>query len=167
MINEKKIPDEIQPAKPNWRRRLLISALKSPISTILILAFLYFAFQAYVLQLSPTVNKFYMFGVLFLWVFWYVAKNVFKVILLAVAIAYGAYTYHTYSTGEIARCELSGGTWNEEIGKCEEKTGFWAGMAHARQRANEKGWRRGPWRLRRPNAGMPVPRAHPSVESAA
>ena len=54
MINEKKIPDEIQPAKPNWRRRLLISALKSPISTILILAFLYFAFQAYVLQLSPT-----------------------------------------------------------------------------------------------------------------
>ena len=47
MINEKKIPDEIQPAKPNWRRRLLISALKSPISTILILAFLYFAFQAY------------------------------------------------------------------------------------------------------------------------
>ena len=69
MINEKKIPDEIQPAKPNWRRRLLISALKSPISTILILAFLYFAFQAYVLQLSPTVNKFYMFGVLFLWVF--------------------------------------------------------------------------------------------------
>lgn len=48
MINEKKIPDEIQPAKPNWRRRLLISALKSPISTILILAFLYFAFQAYV-----------------------------------------------------------------------------------------------------------------------
>ena len=89
MINEKKIPDEIQPAKPNWRRRLLISALKSPISTILILAFLYFAFQAYVLQLSPTVNKFYMFGVLFLWVFWYVAKNVFKVILLAVAVAYG------------------------------------------------------------------------------
>lgn len=87
MINEKKIPDEIQPAKPNWRRRLLISALKSPISTILILAFLYFAFQAYVLQLSPTVNKFYMFGVLFLWVFWYVAKNVFKVILLAVAVA--------------------------------------------------------------------------------
>ena len=70
MINEKKIPDEIQPAKPNWRRRLLISALKSPISTILILAFLYFAFQAYVLQLSPTVNKFYMFGVLFLWGFW-------------------------------------------------------------------------------------------------
>lgn len=60
MINEKKIPDEIQPAKPNWRRRLLISALKSPISTILILAFLYFAFQAYVLQLSPTVNKFYI-----------------------------------------------------------------------------------------------------------
>ena len=128
MINEKKIPDEIQPAKPNWRRRLLISALKSPISTILILAFLYFAFQAYVLQLSPTVNKFYMFGVLFLWVFWYVAKNVFKVILLAVAVAYGAYTYHTYSTGETARCELSGGTWNEEIGKCEEKTGFWAGV---------------------------------------
>lgn len=78
MINEKKIPDEIQPAKPNWRRRLLISALKSPISTILILAFLYFAFQAYVLQLSPTVNKFYMFGVLFLWVFWYVAQNDFQ-----------------------------------------------------------------------------------------
>ena len=57
MINEKKIPDEIQPAKPNWRRRLLISALKSPISTILILAFLYFAFQAYVLQLSPMSLK--------------------------------------------------------------------------------------------------------------
>ena len=67
MINEKKIPDEIQPAKPNWRRRLLISALKSPISTILILAFLYFAFQAYVLQLSPTVNKFCFCGYSGMW----------------------------------------------------------------------------------------------------
>ena len=69
-----------------------------------------------------------MLGIVFLWLFWFVAKNIFKVVLLAVAIAYGAYSYHTYANRHVAQCEASGGYWNKQTQKCEEKTGFWAGV---------------------------------------
>ena len=39
MINEKKIPDEIQPAKPNWRRRLLIANQHDSDSCLFIFCF--------------------------------------------------------------------------------------------------------------------------------
>lgn len=128
MTTDKTIPDEIKPARRSWSRRILITALRSPISTILILSFLYFGFQAYVLGSSPITNKFFMLGTLFLWLFWFVAKNVFKLVLLAVIIAYGAYSYHTFSTRKMAQCEASGGSWNEQTETCEERTGFWPGV---------------------------------------
>lgn len=128
MEKTKNLPDEIKPAKRSWYRRILIAALRSPISTILIVSFFYFGFQAYVLGQSPISNKLFMFGAVFLWLFWFVAKNIFKLILLALVIAYGAYSYHTFSTREIAQCESSGREWNEQTGACQEKTGFWAGV---------------------------------------
>jgi len=128
MTKEKIDSDTLEPAKPGWRRRLLMAALRSPISTVLILGFCYFAFQAYVLNINPAVNKLYMFGVVFLWVFWFLAKNLFKIVLLAGIIAYGAYSYYTYANRHVAECEASGGVWNEQTQKCEEKTGFWAGV---------------------------------------
>lgn len=120
--------DTLEPVKPSWTRRIIIAALRSPIGAILLLAFLYFAFQAYVLHASPAMNKLYMLGIVFLWLFWFVAKNIFKVVLLAVAIAYGAYSYHTYANRHVAQCEASGGYWNKQTQKCEEETGFWAGV---------------------------------------
>ncbi len=128
MTKEKNISDTLEPVKPSWSRRLIIAALRSPIGAILLLAFLYFAFQAYVLHTNPAVNKLYMLGIVFLWLFWFVAKNIFKMVLLALAIAYGAYTYHTYANRHIAECESSGRKWNEQTQTCEEKTGFWAGV---------------------------------------
>lgn len=127
-MTKDKNSDTLEPVKLSWRRRLVIAALRSPIGAILLLAFLYFGFQAYVLNASPTINKLYMLGIVFLWIFWFVAKNIFKMILLAAAIAYGAYTYHTYANRHVAQCESSGGRWNEQTQQCEEKTGFWAGV---------------------------------------
>ena len=121
------VPDTIKPAM-SIKKRILMSAVRSPLSTILILLFAYFGIKAFVFHIDTFTNQLYMIILVFLWVFWYVAQNLFKLILLAIAIAYGASVYHEYSTREISQCEASGGQWNEQTERCEEKTGFWAGI---------------------------------------
>lgn len=125
--NRPEVPDTIKPAM-SIKKRILMSALRSPLSTIMILLFAYFGIQAFILHINTATNQIYMVILIFLWVFWYVARNIFKLILLAVVIAYGASLYHEYSTREISQCEASGGQWNEQTSQCEEKTGFWAGV---------------------------------------
>ncbi len=120
------IPDELKPARPSWHKRILMTALRSPLSTTIILLFLYCGIQAFLLNINPTGNKLYMICLIFIWIFWYVARNLFQLILLAIIIAYGVSLYHDYSTREISQCEASGGEWNEQTEQCEEKTGFWA-----------------------------------------
>ena len=120
-------PDTIKPAI-SIKKRILMNAIRSPLSTIMILLFACFGIQAFVLHINTTTNQFYMIILIFLWIFWYVARNIFKLILLAVAIAYGASLYHEYATREMSQCEASGGQWNEQTERCEEKTGFWASI---------------------------------------
>ena len=128
MKMKKDIPDDDKPLKPSWRVRLIRAALRSPVCSILIIAFFYFALKAFVLNISPEVNKLYMFGVVCLWLFWYLARSIFKMIFILILIVFCFYTYHTYSSREIAQCEASGGVWNEQTGKCQEKEGFWVGI---------------------------------------
>ena len=85
--------DTLEPVKPSWTRRIIIAALRSPIGAILLLAFLYFAFQAYVLHASPAMNKLYMLGIVFLWLFWFVAKNIFKELEIMSAVKKIIYKY--------------------------------------------------------------------------
>ena len=66
---------------PNWFIRLLKAMLFSPLNSLAILALLYFGFQAYVLGNSPWLNKMYMLGVVALWAFLFLAKNLLKLIL--------------------------------------------------------------------------------------
>ena len=70
--------DTLEPVKPSWTRRIIIAALRSPIGAILLLAFLYFAFQAYVLHASPAMNKLYMLGIVFLWLFLVCCQKYFQ-----------------------------------------------------------------------------------------
>ena len=122
------VPDELKPARPSWYKRIIMTVLRSPLSSIIIILFLYCGAQAFLLNINPTGNKLYMLCLVFIWIFWYVARTLFQLILLAIIIAYGVSLYHDYSTREISQCEASGGEWNEQIQRCEEKTGFWAGV---------------------------------------
>lgn len=129
MIEKKShIPDELKPIRPSLGKRILIAALSSPLSTIIILLFLYCGAQAFLFKINPVSNQLCMVGLLLLWIFWYIARNVFKLVMLAIIIAYGASVYHEYSTKEISTCEAANGEWNEQTQQCEEKTGFWAGI---------------------------------------
>lgn len=122
------VPDELKPARPSWYKRIIMTVLRSPLSSIIIILFLYCGAQAFLLNINPTGNKLYMLCLVFIWIFWYVARTLFQLILLAIIIAYGVSLYHDYSTREISQCEASGGEWNEQTQRCEEKTGFWAGV---------------------------------------
>ena len=104
---------------PNWFIRLLKAMLFSPLNSLAILALLYFGFQAYVLGNSPWLNKMYMLGVVALWAFLFLAKNLLKLILILLLAAILFYGYYTYSRRDITACEESGGTWNSQTEQCE------------------------------------------------
>ena len=105
--------------------RILGICLRSPIGTLFALALIYFAFQAYVLGNSPLINKGIMLGICILWGLWFLARNMFKLLLVIVILIFAAYGYYAYNQREIAKCEAAGGVWNKETGICEEKLSLW------------------------------------------
>ena len=111
--------------KQKWFTRLLFRVLKSPVNTIFLAAMLYYAFLGFVVQNNPLADRLVFFAVVGLWLLWLLAKNVFKLILLAVVIAACAYGYYAYTHKAIAECEASGGEWNKETKKCEAKRSWW------------------------------------------
>ena len=64
--------------------RLLVLMLTSPVNTLFILALAYYAFQIYVLNNSPLLNKAIMLGIACLWILWFAAKNLIKLLLLLI-----------------------------------------------------------------------------------
>ena len=64
--------------------RLLALMLTSPVNTLFILALAYYAFQIYVLNNSPLLNKAIMLGIACLWILWFAAKNLIKLLLLLI-----------------------------------------------------------------------------------
>lgn len=110
---------------PKWYVRLLLRALRSPVNTVFAAALLYYGFLGFVLENNPLVDKLIFFVVIGLWMFWLLAKNLFKIILLAVVIAMAGYGYYAYTHKDIAECEVSGGEWNKETKTCEAKLSWW------------------------------------------
>lgn len=110
--------------KRNWSRRFWGIILTSPINTIFILLLAYYAFQVYVLDNSPLMNKAIMVGIACLWILWFAAKNLIKLLLLLALIGSAVYGYYNYTTRDIRKCEQNGGVWNKETKTCEEKTSW-------------------------------------------
>ncbi len=110
--------------KPNRLKAVLRWILKSPVTVVLLLAFAYFGFQAYVAGNQPLLNKAGMIAVAAIWILWFLLRHMFMLLLILLA-AGGAY-YIYYTNLPQTKCEKSGGVWNEKTKICEEKTGFWA-----------------------------------------
>ena len=110
--------------KRGWGGRLLGLMLASPVNTLFVLALAYYAFQTYVLDNSPLLNKAIMLGIICLWILWFAAKNLIKLLLILALVAAAVYGYYSYSTRDARQCEESGGVWNKETKSCEEKTGL-------------------------------------------
>lgn len=104
--------------------RLLALMLTSPVNTLFILALAYYAFQIYVLNNSPLLNKAIMLGIACLWILWFAAKNLIKLLLLLILAGTAVYGYYGYATRDVRKCEENGGVWNKESKTCEEKTGW-------------------------------------------
>lgn len=104
--------------------RLLVLMLTSPVNTLFTLALAYYAFQIYVLNNSPLLNKAIMLGIACLWILWFAAKNLIKLLLLLILAGTAVYGYYGYATRDARKCEENGGVWNKESKTCEEKTGW-------------------------------------------
>lgn len=111
--------------KPSLLKRIILSALKSPINTVLLVLLLYFGLKAYAFD-GTLLDKLTAFGVLALWMFWFIAKHMLMILLLILFLSGGAYFYYEYTHQQEKECEANGGEWNRKTKVCEEKQGFWS-----------------------------------------
>lgn len=106
--------------KARWWVKLLKFCVKYPVNTLFTVASGYFASQAYLFDQTVTM-KVAFFAILGLWVFWFLAKQIFVLLIMLGLIGGGAYLYYEYQHREIKKCEESGGYWNKETKTCEEE----------------------------------------------
>lgn len=118
--------------------RLLALMLTSPVNTLFILALAYYAFQIYVLNNSPLLNKAIMLGIACLWILWFAAKNLIKLLLLLILAGTAVYGYYGYATRDARKCEENGGVWNKESKTCEEKNRLAARNSETGRTISEK-----------------------------
>ena len=104
--------------------RFLKRCLLSPVNTALGGAVLYFAVRVYFFD-SSFSDKALLCGAVALWIFWFLAKQIFTLLLVLVLLGGGAYTYYHYSRLEAIKCEDAGGYWNDNTKTCEAKRSLW------------------------------------------
>ncbi len=106
-------------------KRILSLIFKSPVSLLFIGAILWFLAKIYIIGQDTLLNKAYLIGICGLWIFWFVAKSFFKILLL-ILFAAGLFLGYYYLTNynEIT-CKNNGGYWNSELTVCEEKLNMW------------------------------------------
>lgn len=107
----------------SWKSKIFWWLVKSPVSVILFCSLVYFAFQAYVLNNQPVMNKLCMFGVLAVWGLWFVLRHMFGLLLILLLIGGGFYLYYAKDHKAETECENNGGYWNSNTKTCEEKVG--------------------------------------------
>lgn len=117
------MPEENTPtvsAKPKWWLKLLKRCLLSPVNTMFVLVIAYLGIKVY--AFDTTFNdKIMLVGAIGLWVFWFLAKQIFTLLLILLLLGSGGYWYYTYSRQEAIKCEQSGGYWNDNTKTCEAK----------------------------------------------
>lgn len=111
--------------KSNWLARAGLFFIKSPVNMIFALALAYFASKAYLFSGGLT-DKLIMFGIIGLWMFWFIAKHILILALTLVLLGGGAYWYYSYTHQAENECRENGGEWNKKTKTCEEKSGWLA-----------------------------------------
>ena len=101
--------------------RVLIS---SPVNTLLAITLLYFATKVYLFNGTMT-DKLFMLGVMGIWIFWFIIKHIFAMIILLILAGGATYWHYSHLQELKTECEQNGGSWNAETKRCEEKHSLW------------------------------------------
>lgn len=104
----------------SWLKRFFKIFLFSPVNMVFIVALLWFAAKAYILEPSFS-NKIIVYAILGLWIFWIIARYMIILFVALALLAGGYYAYYQYSHREQRKCEETGGYWNEKTNTCEAK----------------------------------------------
>ena len=102
-------------------RRFIGFVLRNPLNILCVLALGFCAFEAYVLQNDTTLYQMIMIGIVAVWVFVFIAKSFFRIVVLLLIAGAIACGWFYYTGRDKAACEEKGGFWNKNTMTCEEK----------------------------------------------
>lgn len=100
-------------------KALLLWFVHSPVRSVFIVLLMYFGVR--VLIFDGLADKLFLTGVFILWLFWFFAKNMIKILLVLIVLGAAGHAYYRYSHQEQIQCEESGGVWNKQTKTCDEK----------------------------------------------
>lgn len=112
--------------KSSWLSGALGFIFRNPVSLICLGGLIYCAVQAYALNNSPFMHKAAMAGIAVFWLFLFIARNMFKLLILLLVGGGIAYGWFYFSERDKKACEESGGFWNKNTMTCEEKVSWWS-----------------------------------------
>ncbi len=104
--------------------RIGLFFLAAPISSLFIVAILYYASKIYIFGGDTLMNRAILYGLFVLWGVYFVVRHLFKTVIVLAVIGGIGYGIYAYSQKEIKKCEDSGGQWNEKTQTCEYETSF-------------------------------------------
>ncbi len=110
-----------KPGKISALWRMIVG---SPVNVMLAVALIYFAAKVYLFNGTMT-DRLLMFGVIGTWIFWFIIKHIFALIVLLILAGGATYWHYSHLQQLKAECEQSGGSWNAETKLCEEKHSLW------------------------------------------
>ena len=87
--------------KESFIIRFLSICVKAPVTIFFLSLLGYFAFQTYILDNSPFTNKIIIFCLLILWVIWFLARHMIKVLIIVCIVGAIAYAYYTHTQQQI------------------------------------------------------------------
>ena len=102
-------------------RRFISFILRNPINILCVLALGFCAFEAYILKNDTTLYQMIMVGIVAVWVFLFIAKSFFRIVVLLLIAGAIACGWFYYTGRDKAACEEKGGFWNKNTMTCEEK----------------------------------------------
>ncbi|MBE6453072.1 MAG: hypothetical protein E7012_06260 [Alphaproteobacteria bacterium] len=112
--------------KKSILKRIFIWPLHHPLTALCLLAIIYFAFQAYILDNNPAMNKLVIVAIIVAWGILFILKHLIVLIMLVLLGCGIFYAYYQYTNRPRIECEEKGGIWNEDSQTCEEKSGIMA-----------------------------------------
>ena len=102
-------------------RRFISFILRNPINILCVLALSFCAFEAYIAKTDVAMYKMIMFSIVAVWLFLFIAKSFFRIIVLFVIVGAIAGGWFYFMGRDKAACEEKGGFWNKNTMTCEEK----------------------------------------------
>ena len=104
--------------------RVLGFIFRNPINILALIVILYSSFHIFILKSPDFAYKIALVCAVGIWLFLFVIRHFFKILLLVAIIGACFYGWHVLSSQDKIACEEKGGFWNKNTLTCEEKVPF-------------------------------------------